>query len=65
MIFRDLEEEKDAKFDMSMMSFPGKFEGSLQRQLRESGEWVTDRTEKRFRLSGKLFLQIWVFYENL
>lgn len=56
MIIRDLEEEKDAKFDMSTMSFPDKFEGSLQKQLREVGEWMTDRTEKRFRLSGKDFV---------
>ncbi|XP_010101961.2 probable NAD(P)H dehydrogenase subunit CRR3, chloroplastic [Morus notabilis] len=55
---RDLEEEKDAKFDMSTMSFPDKFEGSLQKQLREVGEWMTDRTEKRFRLSGKKILKV-------
>ncbi|GMN38514.1 hypothetical protein TIFTF001_007741 [Ficus carica] len=61
-IYMNLEEEKDVKFDMSMMSFPGKFEGSLQRQLRESGEWVTDRTEKRFRLSGKMILKITVLW---
>lgn len=51
---RDLEEERDAKFDMSMMNF-SKFEGPVEKQLRETGEWVTNQTERGFRSNGNLF----------
>lgn len=57
--FRDLEEQKNAKFDMSMMNFPSKFEGPVEKKLRETGEWVTDKTEKSFRLNGNIrFLSV-------
>lgn len=55
-IFRDLEEQKNAKFDMSMMNFPNKFEGPVEKKLRETGEWITNKTERGFRLSGNHFL---------
>ncbi|VVA14558.1 PREDICTED: probable NAD(P)H dehydrogenase subunit CRR3 [Prunus dulcis] len=53
---RDLEEQKNAKFDMSMMNFPSKFEGPVEKKLRETGEWITNKTERGFRLSGNHFL---------
>lgn len=54
MCERDLEEERDAKFDMSMMNF-SKFEGPVEKQLRETGEWVTNQTERGFRSNGNIF----------
>ncbi|RXH70311.1 hypothetical protein DVH24_007567 [Malus domestica] len=33
--------------DMSMMNFPSKFEGPVEKKLRETGEWVSERS---FRL---------------
>ncbi|KAI5353320.1 hypothetical protein L3X38_006213 [Prunus dulcis] len=55
---RDLEEQKNAKFDMSMMNFPSKFEGPVEKKLRETGEWITNKTERGFRLSGKKILNL-------
>lgn len=58
----DLEEESDAKFDMSMMNF-SKFEGPVEKQLRETGEWVTNQTERGFRSNGKNILKfvfLWI-----
>ncbi|CAN6727845.1 unnamed protein product [Malus baccata var. baccata] len=59
---KDLEEQKNAKFDMSMMNFPSKFEGPVEKKLREAGEWVTDKTEKSFRLNGKNVLKFVFFW---
>ncbi|KAM5566831.1 putative NAD(P)H dehydrogenase subunit CRR3, chloroplastic [Rosa sericea] len=58
----DVEEKKDAKFDMSMMNF-SKFEGPVEKQLRETGEWVTNQTERGFRSNGKNILKfafLWI-----
>lgn len=52
-MFRELEELKHVKFDMSMMNFPGKFEGPAEKKLRETGEWMTDLSERGFNLSSK------------
>lgn len=52
--YRDVEEENVAKFDMSMMNF-SKFEGPVEKQLRETGEWVTNQTERGFRSNGNSF----------
>ncbi|PON87378.1 hypothetical protein TorRG33x02_168700 [Trema orientale] len=59
---RDLEEEEDAKFDISMLNFPGKFEMPLQKRIRESSEWITDRTERAIRLSGKRILMVTIMW---
>ncbi|KAL6192550.1 hypothetical protein ACLB2K_033637 [Fragaria x ananassa] len=58
----DVEEENVAKFDMSMMNF-SKFEGPVEKQLRETGEWVTNQTERGFRSNGKQILKfvfLWI-----
>lgn len=39
---------------MSMMNF-SKFEGPVEKQLRETGEWVTNQTERGFRSNGNPF----------
>ncbi|KAH7516316.1 hypothetical protein FEM48_Zijuj10G0122200 [Ziziphus jujuba var. spinosa] len=57
-LFRELEELKDAKFDMSLMNFPGKFEGPLEKKLRETGEFMANQSERGFRSSSKLLLQL-------
>ena len=54
-IFRELEEDKKAAFDMFLMSFTGKYEAPLMKKLRETGEWVTNQTETKFQASGNLF----------
>ncbi|PON62748.1 hypothetical protein PanWU01x14_136600 [Parasponia andersonii] len=59
---RDFDEEEDAKFDISTLNFPGKFEMPLQKKIRESSEWVTDRTERAIRLSGKKILMITIMW---
>ncbi|XP_050374338.1 probable NAD(P)H dehydrogenase subunit CRR3, chloroplastic [Argentina anserina] len=64
----DVEEGNDAKFDMLMMNF-NKLEGPVEKQLRETGEWVTNQTERGFRSNGKKILKfmflwtlpIWAF----
>ncbi|XP_015895430.1 probable NAD(P)H dehydrogenase subunit CRR3, chloroplastic [Ziziphus jujuba] len=53
---RELEELKDAKFDMSLMNFPGKFEGPLEKKLRETGEFMANQSERGFRSSSKKIL---------
>lgn len=56
VIYRELEEQKNVNFDMSMMNFPGKFEGPLEKKLRATGEWVTNQSERGFSLSSNLLL---------
>ncbi|XP_059447403.1 probable NAD(P)H dehydrogenase subunit CRR3, chloroplastic [Corylus avellana] len=49
----ELKEEEVANFDFMSMSFTGKFEGPVEKKLRETGEWLVTSTESRFRASGK------------
>ena len=61
-IHRDIEEEKEVEFDLQTMSFPGKFEAPMQKRLRETGEWMIDNTEKKFRMSGN-FLDVFEMFD--
>ncbi|KAM6589163.1 hypothetical protein CsatA_011768 [Cannabis sativa] len=66
---RELEEDKNTKFDVTMMNFPGKFEHPLQKKIQESAERITEQSERTFRLNGKKILMftfmwllpIWTF----
>lgn len=51
-IIRELEEEEKSKFDYISMSFSGKFEGPVEKRLRETGERLSNWTESGFRASG-------------
>ncbi|KAL3510550.1 hypothetical protein ACH5RR_029951 [Cinchona calisaya] len=57
-------EEKKSVFDTILST-----EGPVEKQLRETGEWITDKTEGTFRSSGKTILTfafqwmlpLWIF----
>lgn len=55
---RELEEEEKSKFDYISMSFSGKFEGPVEKRLRETGERLSNWTESGFRASGKKVLLV-------
>lgn len=60
---RELKEEEVANFDFMSMSFDGKFEGPIEKKLRETGEWLATSTESRFRAAGKrnlMFALQWI-----
>ncbi|XP_062110148.1 probable NAD(P)H dehydrogenase subunit CRR3, chloroplastic [Humulus lupulus] len=60
---RELEEEKNTKFDMKMLDFPGKFEQPIQKKIRESAERITEQSERTFRSNGKkilMFTFVWL-----
>ncbi|XP_021293254.1 probable NAD(P)H dehydrogenase subunit CRR3, chloroplastic [Herrania umbratica] len=65
----DLEHRRRTVFDGLLPITGGKFEGEIERKLRETGEWIGSRTEATFRSSGKRillvvlqwFLPIWTF----
>ncbi|XP_018826616.1 probable NAD(P)H dehydrogenase subunit CRR3, chloroplastic [Juglans regia] len=67
---RELKEEQEAEFDFISLSFSGKFEGPVEKKLRETGEWLDTWTETEFRASGKKILMvtfqwilpIWMFF---
>uniref|UniRef100_A0A2N9ETW3 Uncharacterized protein n=1 Tax=Fagus sylvatica TaxID=28930 RepID=A0A2N9ETW3_FAGSY len=48
---RDLDEEDMSEFDLASMSFDGKFEGPVEKKLRETGEQLNTWTETEFRAS--------------
>ncbi|KAE8076321.1 hypothetical protein FH972_014982 [Carpinus fangiana] len=59
----ELKEEEVANFDFMSMSFTGKFEGPVEKKLRETGEWLVTSTESKFRASGKkifMFIFQWM-----
>ncbi|GLT24854.1 hypothetical protein SLA2020_000210 [Shorea laevis] len=43
-------------FDGLLPITTGKFEGAVEKQLRETGEWISTNTEAKFRSSGKMIL---------
>ncbi|ESQ33162.1 hypothetical protein EUTSA_v10005039mg [Eutrema salsugineum] len=53
--YRDSEGEMDMNtvFDELLLGHANKFEGKLEKKLREIGEIFVDRTESKFRSSGK------------
>lgn len=53
--FRDLDEEDMSEFDLASMSFDGKFEGPVEKKLRETGEQLNTWTETEFRASGNYY----------
>ncbi|KAK3020034.1 hypothetical protein RJ639_003284 [Escallonia herrerae] len=61
-------EEKKTLFDAILSNSIGKKEGSAEKKLRETGEWLLDRTESSSRSSGKkilkavfiLILPVWI-----
>ncbi|KAL8161262.1 hypothetical protein V2J09_012751 [Rumex salicifolius] len=44
--------QKDSVFDSILSNTIGRSEGSVERQLRETGEWLSERTEKASRSSN-------------
>ncbi|GLT97925.1 hypothetical protein SLE2022_154670 [Rubroshorea leprosula] len=64
----DLDRRKTI-FDGLLPITTGKFEGAVEKQLRETGEWISSNTEAKFRSSGKIILKfvlkwmlpIWTF----
>ncbi|EOY01038.1 Chlororespiratory reduction 3, putative isoform 2 [Theobroma cacao] len=49
----DLENRRRTVFDGLLPITGGKFEGEIEKKLRETGEWIGSRTEATFRSSGK------------
>lgn len=60
----DLEQSRKTIFDGLLPVNSGKFEGEIEKKLRETGEWIGSRTEATFRSSGisLLFLSLICFY---
>lgn len=55
-IFSDSEESKTL-FDTILSNSIGKTEGSVEKKLRETGEWILDKTEgPSSRSAGMLFV---------
>ncbi|PSR88142.1 NAD(P)H dehydrogenase [Actinidia chinensis var. chinensis] len=52
---RDSEQNKSV-FDAILSNSVGKTEGSVERKLRETGEWIIDRTERKSNSAGKNIL---------
>ncbi|KAG8366740.1 hypothetical protein BUALT_Bualt17G0110800 [Buddleja alternifolia] len=64
-IFRDRDEEEKSNnlFDNILRNSVGKNEGSVEKKLRESGEWLIDQTERTSRSAGKQILMtifVWI-----
>lgn len=53
-------EENKTLFDRVFLRTIGKTEGSVEKKLREAGEWVLDRTEGASRSSGILFPYVFI-----
>lgn len=63
--YRDSEGEMDMNtvFDELLLGHANKFEGKLEKKLREVGEMFVDRTESKLRSSGKpvlMFTMQWI-----
>ncbi|XVF02869.1 hypothetical protein REPUB_Repub04eG0211900 [Reevesia pubescens] len=55
----DLEEKRRKTiFDGLLPVTTGKFEGEIEKKLRETGEWIGSTTEATFRSSGKRILLV-------
>ncbi|XWS34473.1 hypothetical protein CRYUN_Cryun21dG0041500 [Craigia yunnanensis] len=54
----DLEQRRKTIFDGLLPITSGKFEGAIEKKLRETGEWIGSRTEATFRSSGKRILLV-------
>nr|XP_027097002.1 probable NAD(P)H dehydrogenase subunit CRR3, chloroplastic [Coffea arabica] len=54
--FRDTEPVRDPKEKMSLFGTPMSTESPVEKQLRETGEWIADKTEASFRSAGKPIL---------
>ncbi|KAL2235108.1 UNVERIFIED_CONTAM: hypothetical protein Sindi_1243000 [Sesamum indicum] len=56
-------------FDNMLRKSVGKSEGSVEKKLRETGEWLIERTERTSRSAGKQILMgmfvwmipVWIF----
>ncbi|KAL2545953.1 chlororespiratory reduction 3 [Forsythia ovata] len=67
-IFRDNDANRESNrnknlFDSILTNSVGKDEGSVEKKLRETGEWIIDQTERTSRSSGKQILMtvfLWV-----
>ncbi|XP_031275006.1 probable NAD(P)H dehydrogenase subunit CRR3, chloroplastic isoform X1 [Pistacia vera] len=55
---RDLEKQKKIVFNGILPDLSGVFEGPVEKQLRETGEWFSSHTEKRLRSSRKGILML-------
>ncbi|KAI3466966.1 hypothetical protein Pfo_023629 [Paulownia fortunei] len=56
-------EEKTSLFDNMLRNSVGKSEGSVEKKLRETGEWLIDQTERTSRSAGKQILMtmfLWI-----
>ncbi|KAK4430319.1 hypothetical protein Salat_1332600 [Sesamum alatum] len=73
-IFRDRDtnreaEEKESLFDNMLRNSVGKSEGSVEKKLRETGEWLIERTKQTSRSAGKQIVMamfvwmipVWIF----
>ncbi|KAJ4710017.1 Chlororespiratory reduction 3 [Melia azedarach] len=60
--FRDAEpkdlEEKDIEYNGILPDFSDVFDGPVQKQLRQTGEWVANNTEEKLRSSRKGILML-------
>lgn len=60
--FRDADpsdlDRKKSLFDGILPISSGKFEGKVEKQLRETGEWLTTNTESKFQSSGNVILLV-------
>ncbi|KAK4409715.1 hypothetical protein Sango_0044500 [Sesamum angolense] len=62
-------EEKESLFDNMLRNSVGKSEGSVEKKLRETGEWLIERSERASRAAGKQILMgmfvwmipVWIF----
>ncbi|CAA3026943.1 probable NAD(P)H dehydrogenase subunit CRR3, chloroplastic [Olea europaea subsp. europaea] len=67
-IFRENDTNRESEgnkklFDSILTNSAGKDEGSVEKKLRETGEWIIDQTERTSRSSGKQILMtvfLWV-----
>ncbi|XP_022882064.1 probable NAD(P)H dehydrogenase subunit CRR3, chloroplastic [Olea europaea var. sylvestris] len=67
-IFRENDTNRESEgnknlFDSILTNSVGKDEGSVEKKLRETGEWIIDQTERTSRSSGKQILMtvfLWV-----
>ncbi len=61
-IFRDRDprgsDESKTLFDLLLSNSIGKTEGSVEKKLRKTGEWIIDRAERTSRSAGKQILMV-------
>ncbi|KAL0463465.1 UNVERIFIED_CONTAM: hypothetical protein Slati_0234100 [Sesamum latifolium] len=68
-LLRTEAEEKESYIDNMLRNSVGKSEGSVEKKLRETGEWLIERTERTSRAAGKQILMgmfvwmipVWIF----